>query len=138
MKNGYYNNRKLFLSICWIIAGAVLAVLGYTGVIKDDVWATMGIALAAVGILQVIRNLSYRNNPEYKKKIDISAGDERNSFLRMKAWSWTGYLFVLGAAVVSLVMFATDHREIGQVISFCMCAELFLYYAAYIILGHKY
>ncbi|MDO4489012.1 MAG: hypothetical protein Q4B67_08020 [Eubacteriales bacterium] len=39
----------------------------------------------------------------------------------MKAWSWAGYIFVIGAAVVSLVLFVLGLKTYGQILSFCVC-----------------
>ena len=50
----YYNNRRLALSIFWVIVGAVLVVLSLTEVLDSSVYAGMGGALMAVGCLQAI------------------------------------------------------------------------------------
>ena len=54
------NNRRLVLSIFWVVLGLVLVVLSIMEVLDSSVYAGMGGALAAVGALQVIRNLRYR------------------------------------------------------------------------------
>ena len=68
---------------------------------------------------------------------DIEYTDERNRYIRMKAWSWAGYLFVIGAAIVSIVLFIMKQTVYGQIISYCMCAILVLYWVSYIILQKK-
>ena len=45
----YYNNKKLALSIFWVVLGAVLLGLSVTGVLDSDVYSGMGGALMAVG-----------------------------------------------------------------------------------------
>ena len=100
----YYNNKKLALSIFWVVLGLTLLVLNLVGVL-DDLYSSMGIALIIVGGLQVWRNLKYRRDPEYREKIDIAAGDERNRAIRMQSWAWAGYIVVLGEMVASLVAF---------------------------------
>ena len=77
------NNRRLVLSIFWVVLGLVLVVLSIAEVLDSSVYAGMGGALTAVGALQVIRNLRYRGNEEYREKVDTEVNDERNRFLRM-------------------------------------------------------
>ena len=138
MENKYYNNKKLAISIMWIIIGIALFTMSVTGMIESDIFSGLGGGFIGVGILQLVRNIKYKSNSEYKNKIDIEANDERNAFLRTKAWSWSGYMFVIGAAIISFVLFLTGYKEIGQVVSMCMCVELILYYVSYIVLGRKY
>lgn len=138
MGNKYYNNKKLALNIMWIIIGIALIVMGMTGMIEAEIWSGIGGGFLGVGILQTLRNINYQNNTEYQNKIDIEANDERNRFLRAKAWSWAGYMFVIGSAVVSLCLYLMGRQETGQVLSLCMCAELILFYVSYYVLKRKY
>lgn len=138
MNHKYYNNKKLFMSFIWVIAGLGLWTLSFTGKIPSDVWSGIGGGLVGVGVLQIIRNLKYRNNPKYKQKIDIELNDERNRYLRMKAWSWTGYTFVMVSAVISMILLITGEKTISQTLGLCMCAELAIYYISYIVVSKKY
>ena len=83
--SGYYNNRRLALSIFWLVTGVALTVLSILEVLDSAYWSGMGGGLTAVGALQIARNLRYRRNPQFREKIDTDAGDERYSFLRMKS-----------------------------------------------------
>lgn len=138
MENKYFNNKKLALSIFWIVLGIILIAVDMAGIVGSEILSGMGGGFIGVGALQVVRNLKYRNDTEYKTKIDIEANDERNQYLRMKAWSFAGYMFVIIAAVVSLVLMFIGRMEIGQTVSYCLCAELALFYISYIVLKKKY
>ena len=138
MENKYFNNKKLVLSIFWIVLGIILIAVDMAGIVGSEILSGMGGGFIGVGALQVVRNLKYRNDTEYKTKIDIEANDERNQYLRMKAWSFAGYMFVIIAAVVSLVLMLIGRMEIGQTVSYCLCAELALFYISYIVLKKKY
>lgn len=138
MENKYFNNKKLALSIFWIVLGIILIAVDMAGIVGSEILSGMGGGFIGVGALQVVRNLKYRNDTEYKTKIDIEANDERNQYLRMKAWSFAGYMFVIIAAVVSLVLMLIGRMEIGQTVSYCLCAELALFYISYIVLKKKY
>ena len=133
----YYNKRKMAVSIFWVAIGAVLFALGCMERI-DPVWSGCGGGLLGVGLVQIVRNLKYNNNEEYKEKIDIEASDERNRYLRLKAWSWAGYIYVLGSAVLSLVCLAMGLEELSRMLGLSMCAVLALFWGSYMVLRNKY
>ena len=132
----YYNNKKLALSIFWVVLGITLLVLNLVGVL-DDLYSSMGIALIIVGGLQVWRNLKYRRDPEYREKIDIAASDERNRAIRMQSWAWAGYIVVLGEMVASLVAFFMGQILVQRVLMLSACALLVIYWVTYVILSKK-
>ncbi len=134
----YFDNKKLAINICLMLTGILLWGLTFSGKLPSGYWDTLGVTLAVIEALQIARNLRYRKDTEYKKKIDIEFSDERNSYIRLKAWSYTGYLFVIGAAIVSLILFITGKEETGQILSYCMCAELVIFYVSYLVLSRKY
>ena len=134
----YYNNRKLILSIFWMILGAVLLGLSVTEVLDSSMYAGMGGALIAVGALQVARNLRYRKDPEYREKIDTEANDERNSFLRMKSWSWTGYIVVLAEGFGSVAAMVLGKRELQLTLAYSVWLILVVYWISFFIISKKY
>ena len=133
-----YNNKKLLLSIFWILAGAALLVLSVTEILKETVYAGMGGALIAVGVLQTLRNLRYRKDEEYREKVDTEVNDERISFLRMKSWSWTGYLMILIEGIGVIVALVLGQRTIQLVLSYSVCLILVIYWISYLVLSRKY
>ena len=134
----YYNNKKLVLSIFWIILGAVLIWLSIAELVDSTYWSGMGGALIAVGVLQVIRNLRYRNNPEYQEKLDIEYGDERNKYLRMMSWAWTGYIVVLIEAIGVVVALIMGQHTIQVILAYSVCLIVGIYWIVYMILKRKY
>ncbi len=134
----YYNNRRLALSIFWAVAGIVLIVLSVAKVLDSSLYAGMGGGLTAVGVLQSIRNIRYRKDAEYREKIDIEYSDERSRFLRMKSWSWAGYIVVLVEAVGVVVASILGEETVRMVLSYSVCLILVAYWVSYLILGKKY
>lgn len=134
----YYNNKKLLLSIFWMILGAVLLGLSVTEVLDSSMYAGMGGALIAVRALQTSRNLRYRKDPEYREKIDTEANDERNSFLRMKSWSWTGYIVVLAEGFGSVAAMVLGKRELQLTLAYSVWLILVIYWVTYLVLSKKY
>lgn len=134
----YYNNKRLALTVFWIVLGAVLVVLTVTEVLDSSIYSGMGGALMAVGTLQLIRAVKYRKDSEYKEKVDTELGDERNRFLRMKSWSWAGYLTILIEGIGAIIAMVLGERTVQLVLSYSVCLVLVIYWIAYVILSKKY
>ena len=132
-----YDNKRLALSIFWAVFGVVLMALSIAEVL-DSLYAGMGGALTAVGVLQIIRNLRYRRDPEYQEKIDTEVNDERNRFLRMKSWSWAGYIAIIveGIGVIAATILGND--TVRTMLSYSVCLLLCAYWISYLILSRKY
>ena len=133
-----YNNKRLALSVFWVILGAVLLVLSVAEVLDSPRYAGMGGGLITVGALQLARHLRYRRDPEYREKIDTEVSDERNRFLRMKSWSWAGYIVVLVEGVGSIVAAVRGAETVQLVLSYSVCLLVVAYLIAYLILRRKY
>ena len=133
-----YNNKKLALSIFWVVVGVVLVVLSVVGVFKDSLYAGMGGALAAIGALQVIRNLRYRSDPAYQEKIDTEYNDERNQFLSMKSKSWAFIIAVVVEGIGVIVAMVLGHQTVQLVLAYSVCLIVAAYWISYMILAKKY
>ena len=130
-------NYRFFLSFFWIVLGIVLFACHASGLI-EEYWSGMGIAFIVVGILQVIRNIRYRTNTEYREKFDTASKDERNRFISNKAWAWAGYLFVMVAAVGSIVFKLMGREDLMMLASGSVCLIILLYWGSWMVLRKKY
>ena len=132
-----YGKKKMALSIFWMVLGAVLIGCDMAGLV-GEVWSGMGGGLLVVGGLQVYRQLKYRRNEDYREKVDIAMQDERNHFIRGKAWAWAGYLFVIITAVGSLILRFSGKSELADMAACGMALLVFLYWGSYMMLSRKY
>ena len=133
-----YNNKRLFLSVFWVILGAVLLVLSVTEVLDSARYAALGPAFMVMGALQIAKNLKYRRDVAYREKIDTEVSDERNRFLRMKSWSWAGYITVLVEGIGSVVAMVMKQETVQLVLAYSVCLLIAAYYFSYLILSKKY
>ena len=134
----YYNNKRLILSIFWIVLGAVLIILCMTEKLDSSVYSGLGGGFIGVGIMQVYRNLKYRSNEEYREKIDVASNDERNRYIRMKAWSWTGYITIMALCIAAIVIvYIIGNREMGQPLFMTVCFMLVVYWVSYLVISRK-
>ena len=131
------NKKNRFVSLLWVLLGAVLTVCAMAGVL-DSYWYSFGMALLVVGGLQLWRQRRYRKNEAYREKVDTETGDERNRFIANKAWAWAGYGFVMIAAVASIAFKIAGREDLMMFCSFSVCLMVLLYWGSYMILKRKY
>ena len=128
---------RAILAALYVVIGASIGIYGEFAVI-DSYWSGLGAALVVVGALQMIRIIRYNTNTKYKEETDTAVNDERNRFLSTKAWSWAGYLYVLIAAIASIVFKLIDQEILMFATSGSVCIILVLYWISYFILRKKY
>ena len=131
------NNKRFIASIVEIILGFALWICSAIGLI-DSYWGGMGGGLMGVGIVFLIRSIRYKRDPEYKEEYDVEMNDERNKFIRLKAWSWAGYLYMMLAAVGSIVFKLMGREDLMFFCSGSVCLVLVLYCISYVIVKNKY
>ena len=129
--------KRFIVSIFWIVLGAALLICGICNIV-DDFWCGMGTALLIIGVIDLIRLFRYLRNKEYRENVDTQVNDERNKFISMKAWSWAGYLFVLIAAIGTIVFKLLGLEDYMMIASSSVCIIMILYWICYLVLRKKY
>lgn len=130
-------DKRSIAYVLYIILGAVLLGFGFAGVL-DSFWSGMGSALIAVGVIRLAHLLRYRKDEAYREEKEIEAKDERNQFIRNKAWAWAGYLFVLIAAISTIVFKLLGQDLLSRVAGYALCILVTLYWICYLVLRKKY
>ena len=130
-------DKKNIYPIALIIAGLVLFGLGFAEIV-DEFWSGMGSALLVMGIIRLLRFYRLKKNDTYREKMETAVTDERNQFIRMKAWSWAGYLFIMVSAIATIILKILGQDLLCQVSSGAVCLMLVLYWISYFVLKKKY
>ena len=130
-------DRRILACIVYLILGIALMILGILEVL-DAFWSGMGGALIAVGVVRMIHILRYRNDESYRENMEIETKDERNRFIRNKAWAWAGYLFVLVTAISTSVLKLLGQDLLSIAAGFAVCVLMLLYWVCYLVLKKKY
>lgn len=131
------NNKRFIASILEIVIGSILMACSMFGIV-DEYWSGMGVALLVVGVVFLLRQFKYKTNEEYREKYDVERSDERNRYLSGKAWAWAGYLFVMIAAVGSVMLKLAGREELMLMASGSVCLIMVLYWISYLVLKKKY
>ena len=130
-------NKRIIMSIIWVVLGGTLIALGFLGKV-DSFWNGAGSGLAGVGVLQLLRYHRFKRNPDYREKVEVEYSDERNHFIRSKAWAWTGYIFVLAGSVSVVVLKLLREELLSMAVGAAVCFVLIVYWSSYMILKKKY
>ena len=129
--------KSYLVSILYLLIGAILLGLSFAGKV-DEFWNGMGSALLVMGVIQLIRRYRLEKNEAYREKIEIETNDERNHFIRNKAWAWAGYLFVMIMAVACIVLRIVGQDVLSMAASGAVCLVLVLFWCSYYVLKRKY
>ena len=130
-------NKSYLTSVVYIIIGIVLFILSLMSKV-DAFWSGMGSALFVVGAIQLLRFRRINNNPEYREKVELELHDERNHFLRNKAWAYAGYLYVIGSAIMTIVFKVMGYDTLSMFASSTTCIMLVLFWLSFYYLRSKY
>ena len=129
--------KRIYLDIFYIVIGVFLIVCGIAEIV-DSFWSGMGGALIGVGAVRIIQQIKFRKNPEYREKIEVESNDERNKFIALRAWAWSGYAFVIISAVGSIGFKIAGNDLLSQFCAYAVCLVVVLYWISYMILRKKY
>lgn len=129
--------KSYLVSALYITIGIILIGLGFAGMV-DEFWNGMGSALLVIGVIQLIRRYRLEKNEAYREKIEIETNDERNHFIRNKAWAWAGYLFVMIMAVSCIILKIVGQDTLSMAASGSVCLMLVLFWCSYYFLKRKY
>ena len=130
-------DKKSIYPITLLIAGLALVGLGVAEIV-DEFWSGMGSALLVVGAVRLLRYYRLKKNEAYREKMETAVTDERNQFIRMKAWSWAGYLFIICTGLSVLVFKLLGNDLLSQASSWGVCLMLVLYWISFFVLKKKY
>ena len=131
------SKKRIVIQILEIVAGVVLLGLGIAGKV-DEFWSGMGGALIGVGAMRLVQILRYRNNEAYRENVNTERNDERNQFLRMKAWQLTAGWFVIIAAIGTFIFKFMGREDLMMLCSWGVCLMIALYWVCFLYLKKKY
>ena len=129
-------NNTIF-AIIWLVLGLPLIGLSIAGLV-DEFWSGIGSALVVIGACRLLRTHRLNKSEEYREKMETFETDERIHFLRARAWSWAGYLFIIISAIACIVFRILGQDVYSNAASCAVCLMLVLYWVSYLVLSKKY
>ena len=85
----------------------------------------------------MLRYFRYRTNKEDQKKFDIDVTDERNQFIRRKAWASAAYAYLLLAALAIVVLKIIGREALILGISASVGTLVLLFWIFYVYFKSK-
>ena len=129
--------REIMFGVLWILLGLGLNALSVLETL-DEYWSNLGAVLVVVGATRLFRGYRLSRSDVYREKWEVMETDERFHFIRNKAWSWAGYLFIIISALSTSVFRILGQKLLCMVASGAVCLMLVLYWVCFFILKKKY
>ena len=129
--------KEIIFAIIWLLLGLALTVLSVLETL-DEFWSGMGSALLVIGSLRLLRGYRLSKSDTYREQREVAETDERFHFIRTKAWSWAGYLFIIISALACIMLELLGQDLLCMAASGAVCLMLVLYWTSFFILKKKY
>ena len=129
---------RIVTMVVYIIIGAVMCVIGYTGMVKNDYVITLGAALAVCGIVKIIQLALIMRNPEKMEERAIAEKDERNIMIWEKARSLAFTVYIMAAGIAVIALFLLNMEFAGQLVAYTVCGFVVIYLICCAIIRRKY
>ncbi len=129
--------KEIIFAIIWLLLGLALTVLSVLETL-DEFWSGMGSALLVIGSLRLLRGYRLSKSDTYREKREVAETDERFHFIRTKAWSWAGFLFIIICALACIIFKLLGQDVLCMAASGAVCLMLVLYWISFFILKKKY
>ena len=127
----------ILVNILWLVIGSILIGLSILEKV-DSFWSGMGSSLFVIGIINLVRFYRINKNEAYRERLEVELSDERNRFIRNKAWAWTGYIFTILSAILS-ILFKITHQDLLSIYAgFSVLFLIVIFWISYITLKRKY
>lgn len=130
-------DKRFLLAVIYVVIGIALMGFAIAGKL-DEFWSGMGSTLLVIGILRLVRAYRINKNEAYREKLEVEASDERNQFIRNKAWAWAGYMFVIIMGVAVIVFKVMGQETMSMAAGMAVCLVITLFWISFYILKRKY
>ena len=130
-------DKRILLAVIYVVIGSVLMGFAIAGKL-DEFWSGMGSTLLVIGILRLVRAYRINKNEAYREKLEVEASDERNQFIRNKAWAWAGYMFVIIMGVAVIVFKVMGQETMSMAAGMAVCLVITLFWISFYVLRRKY
>lgn len=129
--------KEVIFGFVWLGLGLVLTLLSGLEAL-DEFWSGMGSALLVIGGIRLFQGYRLSKSETYREQWEVAQTDERYHFIRMKAWSWAGYLFIMIVALATILLRIFGQEMLSIAAGGALCLMLVLYWVTFFVLKKKY
>ncbi len=130
--------KRLCYAIGYIVIGAALVLLRFTGKLDNEIISYFGAAFGICGIARIIQYVRILSNEDKMKQREIAEKDERNVMIWTRARSLTFGIYIMLAGIATVVLYITEQYFAGQIIAYTVCGLCAIYWICYMIMSRKY
>ena len=128
---------RLYVSLSYIVIGALLCALYLAKVFEGEYVLTLSTLLAVMGILRLFMYLKTVKTPEAKRRQKIAESDERNLSIIHKARSSAFLLYTLITALAVRALEILKKSEVASILALNVCSIIIIYWICYFIYKKK-
>lgn len=128
--------KKLIVKLAFVfVAAAILIVLG---LIRSGQLFTMGIGMAAAGVLLSLRVARTFKNEEKLRELENNVKDERIAFITAKSFSFSFWISIVGEFIAVCVLEWFGIGLVVQALCYVICFQVLAHGVSYLYYNKKY
>lgn len=131
-------NARISVGAVYMLIGVAIIALSAVNIIDNDFIYPFGAAFAAVGFVQIVKNIRLIRNPKTMERREIAETDERNVMIWEKARSLTLSVFSVLGGIAIIILYLIEQFFAGQIVAYTMYGLLTIYWICYLIIKRKY
>lgn len=127
---------RLYASVVIAILGVLLIGVGVFR--RTDMASSFGLMFLVIGIARIVQYIKITKNEETLHKREVAETDERNVMLWTKARSLTFSIYILLAAIASVILYMLEMDIIAKTLSYSLFSFILIYWICYFVISRKY
>ena len=129
---------RIYTAAAYVLIGATLIILGFTGIADNDILSSFGTALAVIGIGKLVRYRRITKDETTLHAREVAETDERNIMLMTKARSLTFSIYIMLSGIAVVVLYILNQPFAARIIAYSICVLTLTYWICYYIISRKY
>ena len=128
---------RLYFAIGYSILGILIMILCFSEVITNEFFSGYGFVLLIIGISRIRKHKLMTKDEDSIRRHRIAETDERNISIINKARSTAFIIYVVSASFLLIVFEIAGKNQLATLLAYMVCALLFIYVIAYLIIRRK-
>ncbi len=130
--------QRLYLGIFYIIFGIAIIAITFIKRSDNSYFSTLGILFAVFGLKRIRQYFVITKSEESIKKQEIAETDERYIMLMQKSATLSFTISSILGAIAIFVLHLCDMSLYASIVSYVICAYIFIQVICYFVLARKY